>query len=82
MTVEESDRILQETLHVGLLEVTIEGFVPNLIHGEGKSLRVLVDEVFSWIRGEPIISGLNNNPWVLVSYDKDVGTLVVGRKEE
>ena len=81
MTVEESDRILHETCHVGLLRITIEGFVSTLINGEGKSLRVLVDEVFSWIRGEPIIPGLDN-PWLLVNYDKDADTLVIGRKEE
>jgi len=82
MTIEESDRILHETRHAGLLEVTIEGFVPISIQGEGKSLRVLVDEVFSLLRGEPIISGLNNNPWFLLSYDKHAGTLVVERKED
>jgi hypothetical protein len=77
-----SDRILSETCHPGKLQVTIEGHgTCNVDGSEVEPLKVLADQVWCLSSRVPefIVDGAN--PWSLVSYDADAGTLVVRRKE-
>jgi hypothetical protein len=79
MSQEESDGILNVPFR-GSVRITIEGVVkPTSIYGNSP-LRNLVSQVFCDHTGEPVLSSIGNNPWVVVSYDKAAGELVVKKK--
>lgn len=80
MTNEESDRILNDTPHVGWIEVTIEGEGTMRMDAVGEPLRMLASQVACFKSGQVMVTGRNNNPWLLVRYDKEAGVLVVKRK--
>jgi len=80
MTQEESDKILDETGHIGLLTVTIENMGTMRIDAIGEPLRMLASQVACFKGRETISSGVGKNPWLLVSYSKDDGILVVKKK--
>jgi len=46
----------------------------------GEPLRLLASQVACFKSGQIMISGVNNNPWLLVNYDKDAGELIVKKK--
>lgn len=84
-SVEESDRVLNETTCKGKLTVTIEGEAENkIIDGIGEPLRTLVSTIsaFNPRPNSPRIfaTGASNNPWMLVSYDDEKKILIVRRK--
>lgn len=80
MTPEESDQILNETTYRGWINVTIEGVTTVKVDAVGETLRSLASQVACVMSVQAMSTGSNNNPWLLVRYDKDAGVLVVKRK--
>ena len=80
MSHEESDRILNETTHVGWIEVTIEGMGTAKMDAVEEPLRTLASRVACFKLRQKVVTGMDNNPWLLVCYDKEAGILVVKKK--
>ena len=87
MTKQDSDRILDETVHYGVLNVVIHYDGPEggtrAIDAGGKSLREIASNVAVANRAEGtgatngLGTGIGNNLFKLIKYDRDAGTLHV-----
>jgi|GEM_PF-1982359 len=81
MTRQESDRILNETTHIGNLEVTIEGVGTAEVDMPFPApLRLFIGQLACVALKKTVISHTANIPWLLVSYDKEANKLVVKNK--
>lgn len=83
MTLEESDRILCETSHIGNLRITIENVGTMAVHPfmvGFQSLGAIVTLVASMLGHETMSWAAENNTWFVVSYDQEKGVLVVRKK--
>ena len=76
MTEQESDKILNETVHEGTLTVIFETGAVS-IYSEGECLRSLATQADCCINKNIATSSQEYNPYLLVKYDPQKGTLAL-----
>jgi len=79
ITEQESDRILNETIHEGTLTVIFESGAVS-IYSEGECLRELATQADCCINKITVSSSQEHVPYRLINYDPQKGILRLGRK--